>query len=46
VVLRKEEVPPLKLDGSAGLGWTTWLKGRPAERDSGELKLDPVKRAA
>jgi len=46
LVLKKEEVPPLKLDGSAGLGWTTWLKSRPAERDTGELKLDPVKRAA
>jgi type VI secretion system protein ImpH len=46
LVLKKEEVPPLKLDGSAGLGWTTWLHSRPAERDSGELMLDPVGRAA
>ena len=46
VVLKKEEVPPLKLDGSAGLGWTTWLHSRPAERDSGELVLDPAAHAA
>lgn len=46
VILRKEEVPPLRLGGPARLGWTTWLLGRPAREDAGELVLDPAGRAA
>ena len=46
LVLRKEEVPPLTLGGPARLGWTTWLNARPAERDAGELILEPAARAA
>jgi type VI secretion system protein ImpH len=46
IVLRKEEVPSLTLGGPGELGWTTWLCGRPAARDSDELVLDPRARAA
>jgi type VI secretion system protein ImpH len=46
VILKKEEVPPLVLGGPGQLGWTTWLQTRPAERDSGELMLDPAAHAA
>ena len=28
LILKKEEVPPLKLGGSDRLGWTTWLTTR------------------
>ena len=41
VVLKKEEVPAIQL-GSAGLlGWTSWLKSRPSERDADDLVLEP-----
>jgi len=46
LVLKKEEIPPLRLGGPAGLGWTTWLQGTRPVRDTDELKIDPVARAA
>jgi type VI secretion system protein ImpH len=43
VVLKRNEVPPLKLGGGSSeggrLGWTTWLGRRPAETDAGDLCL-------
>ena len=42
LILKKEEVPPLGLDGTRRLGWTTWLSGRPFERDADDLALNPM----
>lgn len=46
LVLKKEEVPPLVLDGSRQLGWTTWLNGGRMERAPDDLTLDPETVAA
>ena len=46
IVVRKEDVPPLRLGGPGQLGWTTWLRSRPPERDNAELILDPAAHAA
>ncbi len=40
LVLRREEVPPLRLDGGAQLGWTAWLGGK-EDADGDELMLNP-----
>jgi type VI secretion system protein ImpH len=40
VVLKKEEVPTIQLGGGGLLGWTTWLKSRPAEQDAEDLVLE------
>jgi type VI secretion system protein ImpH len=44
LVLRAEEVPPLKLGGDAAhLGWTTWIGTRdPEAGDAGDLYLEPL----
>ncbi len=41
LVLQKQEVPPLCLDGNAMLGWTCWLGDRVSDEDADELKLNP-----
>jgi type VI secretion system protein ImpH len=41
VVLKKEEVPAIQLGTSGLLGWTSWLKSRPSERDAEDLILEP-----
>jgi type VI secretion system protein ImpH len=42
LVLRREEVPALRLGGGARLGWTTWLGGAARERDADDLTLRPL----
>ena len=43
LVLNKAEVPELSLGGeNSQLGWTTWLLGRPPNRDMEHLYLDAV----
>ncbi len=42
LILRKEEVPPLRLGEMAQLGWTTWLTGKPFEHDADDLVLEPL----
>ena len=44
LVLKKEQVPPLKL-GASRLGWTTWTNSRPATRDANQLRLNPAAHA-
>jgi type VI secretion system protein ImpH len=44
LVLKREEIPPLVLGGTAQLGWTTWLANRPFENDVDDLILDPLAR--
>jgi type VI secretion system protein ImpH len=41
VVLKKEEVPPIQLGCAGLLGWTTWVKSVPSERDAEDLILEP-----
>lgn len=41
LILRRDEVPPLGLDGTAQLGLTTWCASRPPETDPKELTLKP-----
>jgi type VI secretion system protein ImpH len=40
LVLKKNEVPPLKLASGPRLGWTTWLGQRRSETDADDLSLD------
>jgi type VI secretion system protein ImpH len=40
LVLAKEEVPEISLGRAGRLGWTTWLKTRPFERDADNLVLE------
>lgn len=42
LILKKEEVPPLKLGEGSQLGWTTWLTSQPLAHDADDLKLDAV----
>jgi len=39
-VLRREEVPDIRLGRAGRLGWTTWLKPRRAAGDADDLVLD------
>jgi len=45
VILKKNEVPPLRLGRNGRLGWTGWLVSRPPERDADGLLLNPLARA-
>lgn len=40
LVLRREEVPPIRLGRQGRLGWTTWLMPRPTTRDAADLFLE------
>ena len=40
MVLRRDEVPPVRLGRQGRLGWTTWLMPRPVARDAADLFLD------
>jgi len=40
LVLKKEEVPSLSLDGRSRLGWTTWLGERQVQTDADDLVLN------
>lgn len=42
LILKKEEVPSLRLGKTAQLGWTTWLTSRAPERDDSQLLLNPT----
>jgi len=38
-VLDRREVPPIRLGGRQGLGWTTWLASHPLEKNPDDLLL-------
>jgi type VI secretion system protein ImpH len=40
LILRREEVPPVRLGMQGRLGWTTWLMPRPQPDDAADLFLD------
>jgi type VI secretion system protein ImpH len=42
LILKREEIPRMKLGSSARLGWTTWGNTGPAERDAEDLALNPL----
>jgi type VI secretion system protein ImpH len=42
LVLKRDEVPPLKADGTARLGWTTWLPARVFTTDPDDLVMEPM----
>ena len=44
MVLRRDEVPKLRLGQYGRLGWTTWLLPRPARTDAADLFLDAGRR--
>jgi type VI secretion system protein ImpH len=41
LILKRDEVPPLTLDRTRRLGWTTWLGQRRTPRDADDLCLHP-----
>ena len=41
LVLKRDEVPAVKLGQSGGLGWATWLHAAPPKRDADDLVLRP-----
>jgi type VI secretion system protein ImpH len=41
LVLAKDEVPKIQMGKAGRLGWTTWLKTQPFERDAADLVLNP-----
>lgn len=46
LVLRRDELPPLKLGAQGRLGWTTWLTSRPPAEDAHDLYLQAMRYAA
>ena len=42
LVLRRDEVPPLRLGREGRLGWTTWLTARSRAADAADLRLNPL----
>ncbi|MCF8002723.1 MAG: type VI secretion system baseplate subunit TssG [Chromatiaceae bacterium] len=46
LILKKEEVPRLRLGASSRLGWTAWLSSKTPERDAEDLFLQPMLYAA
>ena len=42
LILRRAEVPELRLGGPEQLGWTTWLASRPPEHDPRDVVLRPA----
>jgi type VI secretion system protein ImpH len=41
LVLAKDEVPAIQMGKAGRLGWTTWLKTKPFEKDAEDLVLSP-----
>ncbi|MES2771392.1 MAG: type VI secretion system baseplate subunit TssG [Pseudomonadota bacterium] len=41
LILQKEELPELRLGKQSQLGWTSWLRSRPAQQDDKQLCFSP-----
>lgn len=39
LILKKSEVPPLRLGGATRVGWSTWLGGRAPGRDPDQMRI-------
>jgi type VI secretion system protein ImpH len=46
LVLAAAEVPAMRLDGGARLGWTSWLTEEARSRDADDLMLRPARATA
>jgi type VI secretion system protein ImpH len=46
LILKRDEVPELRLGQAGLLGWTSWLGTRRSERDANDLLLEPYRSAA
>ena len=42
LVLKKEQMPPLRLGGATRMGWSTWLASAAAARDPDQMLIDPT----
>lgn len=42
LILKREEIPPLRLGEEGRLGWTTWLTAPSRARDADDLRLNPL----
>ncbi|MEA3277956.1 MAG: type VI secretion system baseplate subunit TssG [Pseudomonadota bacterium] len=42
LILKQDEVPPMRLGAVGRLGWTTWVTSKPLARDGDELLLDAM----
>jgi type VI secretion system protein ImpH len=40
LILKKEEMPPLRLGGDTRVGWSTWLASVPARRDPDQMLVN------
>jgi type VI secretion system protein ImpH len=43
LILKRDEVPPLKLGDQGQLGWTAWIASQPFETDPADLMLEPLR---
>ena len=41
LILKKEEMPPMRLGGTTRMGWSTWLASAPAQRDPAQMLINP-----
>ena len=41
LILKKEQMPPLKLGGTTRMGWTTWLTSTAPSRNPNQLLINP-----
>jgi type VI secretion system protein ImpH len=41
LVLKKEQMPPLRLGGATRMGWSTWLASTAPTRDPDGMLVDP-----
>jgi type VI secretion system protein ImpH len=42
VILKKEEMPPLRLGGATRMGWSTWLASAKPTRNPDQMLINPV----
>jgi len=42
LVLKKEEMPPLRLGGATRMGWSTWLASSKPQRDLDQMLIHPA----
>ena len=43
LILKRQEVPPLKLGGTGRLGWTSWLSSGEPDKDADDVYLQPMR---
>ncbi len=43
LVLKKEQMPPLRLGGATRMGWSTWLASAAPQRDLDQMVMNPAR---